>query len=240
MRRSGQARRTKRQNMTGNSNRNQFLADGFLVDSVRSMLPPRRAIWPEKRNLTLSFGTVSSLTVPNTSLAVERVYALNGLAQVDVTASSGTPFDWSDVTARYAKYCVMRARYIVRFFDPSADGTTVGIQWRGQPTTGNGYFAILSHPRCRAKEVSNTGEQNITFRGDVDMPQAFGVTKAEYVSLTSALVTSNPGVTAGTGSNDPNYTCFLRCWAIGASGVASTIQVECRVEFDVVVSQLLN
>lgn len=204
------------------------------------MLPPRRAIWPEERNLTLSAGTTGTLSVPNTSLAVEHVYALNGLAQFDITAAGGVPFDWSDVTARYAKYRVMRARYIVRFYDPSADGTTVGLQWRGASTTGNGQYAILSHPRCRAKEISNTGEQNITFRGDVHMPMAFGVSKAEYCSLYSALVTNNPGVTAGTGSSDPNYTFFLRCWAIGAAGVASTVQIEFRVEWDCTVSQLLN
>jgi hypothetical protein len=178
---------------------------------------------------------------PATNLALEHVYALNGLAQFDITSAGGTPFEWTDVTARYAKYSVYRARYIVRFFDPTADGLTVGIQWRGQTTSGNALYPVLSHPSCRCKELSNTGEQSITFKGDVNMPQAFGVPRSEYEALFSSLVTNNPGVTAGTGSSDPNYTFMLRCFAFsGVTGVATTVQLEFRVEWDVEVTQLLN
>jgi hypothetical protein len=189
----------------------------------------------------LSAGTIGSIVAPNTNLALEHVYALNGLAQFDITSAGGVPFEWSDVTARYAKYCVLRARYIVRFYDPTQDGLTVGIQWRGTSTTGQGQYGIWSRPRARTKELSNTGEQTVTFRGEVSMPQAFGVPLAEYRSLCSSLVTNNPGVTAGTGSSDPNFTFFLRCYAIsGVPSTATTVQLEFRVEWDVEVTQLLN
>jgi hypothetical protein len=167
-------------------------------------------------------------------VCIEHVYGLNALFNVDITGALGTPFFWATIPGIWNKYRVDRARFMVRFWDPSADGVMCGVQLRGPSVSGATFNTVSTRPGNLVNEISNTGEQSATFRGDIDLARAFGQTKAIYHANYGALVSANPGLSS------PDYTCMLRLFAATTAGAGTTISWTITIEFDVDLFDMLQ
>jgi len=176
----------------------------------------------------LVFGQSSTLAGPNTNLAGGIVFNLNGPFQCNFTTSSGTPFQWAAAAAVYNKYLVISAKFQIRFYDPDQDGAVVGIQLRGPSVIGATASTLRLRPGNMNQEMSNTGEQSLTFRGLIDCARAMGEIDAVYRANYGALVTAVPGA----GSAD--YSCFLQVFAVSTiGGTAVNVKLDVKIEFDI-------
>jgi len=195
---------------------------------------PPNPLWPQSKRVKLVFGQSATLAGPNTNVAGATVFNLNGPFNCNFTTSSGTPFQWASVAAVYNKYLVLRAKFQVRFYDPDQDGAVVGVQLRGPAVAGSTASVVRLRPGNMNNEMSNTGEQSLTFRGDVDCAKAMGEIAAVYRANYGALVTATPG----GGSAD--YSCFLQVFAISTiGGTAVNLKVDIKIEFDVMFKDLV-
>jgi hypothetical protein len=176
----------------------------------------------------LLFGQSTTLAGPNTNVAGGIVYNLNGPFQCNFTTSSGTPFQWASVAAIYQKYLVVAAKVQIRFYDPDVDGAVVGIQLRGPTVVGASASVLRLRPGNMCNEISNTGEQQSTFRCMVNCAQAMGEPLGVYKANYGAEVTAVPG------AGDPDYSCLLQVFVISTiGGTAANLKIDVKIEYDV-------
>jgi hypothetical protein len=188
---------------------------------------PRNNLFPPRRVCTMHFGESLTLSAPDTNLCTSRAFALNGIAVCDLTSASGTPYDYARAAVIYNRYFVRRARFSIKVFDPDVEGILTGVQLRGPTPTGLSIGAVLNRPGTASHAISNTGDQFIYYKGEIDCAQAMGLTQALYQASSSPLIGANPG------SSD--FTTILYAWF--ASTVGSTaiqIKVDVDIQYDVV------
>jgi len=180
-----------------------------------------------QKRAKLLFGQSSTIAGPLTNLAGALVFNLNGPAICNFSTVSGTPYLWSSVAAIYNKYLVLRAKFQVRFYDPDQDGAVVGIQLRGPSVAG----ATVSTLRLRAgnlmNEMSNTGEQSVTFQGVIDCAKAMGEIDSVYRANYGATIAAVPGA----GSAD--FSCLLQLFCVSTiGGTATNCKIDVKIEYD--------
>jgi len=207
--------------------RNQMFRDAGSVLSVGDLLT-RGSFFPTRMFKTHKFSENITLTAPNTNLAVEQVWLLNGLHTIDFTNSVGNPWEWAVASAIWAQYVVLRARFVIIVSDPTADGLCCGVQLRGPTVSGATNLVCCTRPGNKAQILSSTGEQRVAFRGDINLPLAFGRSLEVYRSNYGANVGANPG-----GATPADYSCMLRFFGISSAGGASTtFNTKVEIEFD--------
>jgi len=189
----------------------------------------RRQVFDDERNCIAHYGSSVVMVAPATNLTISQVYSLNGLFQIDQTAAAGTPWQWAAITAVYNKYVVMRARYIVTFYDPTGEGAIVGVQIHGPGVAGLTAAQVLLRPKSGAKQICTSGEQQAIFKGNIDLPLLYGESRATYRANYGALVTANPG------AGSPNYTLPLQLYALSTvGGATNTVKVTALFEFETI------
>jgi len=196
--------------------------------SAKDLLPPL-SLFPSRHRCVARFAEVATFTAPNTNLCGCTVYALNGLNFCNITNSRGNPYGWTQASAIWNQYCVLRARFVVTVEDTSGDGVQIGVQLRGPSVTGANPTTPAQRPGAYFSTISNTGEQRAILRGDISMPEAFGRSMDVIRANFGSAVSANPGA----GASD--YTCFLQLWyaSIQTGGLAVTFQATVAIEFDV-------
>lgn len=185
----------------------------------------RSSIFPPRKCATMRYSQTISMTAFATNQTVERAFALNGLAAVDLTIAGGNPWRWGTITTIYQQYLVLRTRFCVQYSDPNQDGVIVGVALRGPTTNAITPGEVMTRPGTTYSTISNSGEQFATFKGDIMMPQAMGVEMMHYRADYGAGIATNPGI-----SSD-DFTCYLRCFAASTTGVDAPFRLNVAFEF---------
>jgi hypothetical protein len=186
----------------------------------------------------LRYGAQYAFTAPNTNLAAERQFALNGLNVIDVSGTAGQPFQWTAISAAYNRYLVDRVTVVAEFYDTSADGLFVGAQVRGPSTSGASAQTLELREGNWTRTISNTGEQKSVLTMDLELHKVYGLTKAQYLADFTTIMGTNPGGTS-TGTND--LTAYLRIFAVsGVAGAITTFNLKISFLFHVQLSDLIQ
>lgn len=190
-------------------------------------LLPGRQLFPPRRTAVLRYAETGSITTPASTNAATVLFALNGLSAINVTNSTGTPYEWSKVTALWNQYLVLRCRGVITLWNPPNADCTYGVQLRGPNPAGSAFGAIASRPGSQFGTFGANGEGRLSIPFDVQIPDAFGRDLATYRADYGSVVSANPG----TGS--PDLTCLLSLWMINALGSAVACNYNAKFEFNV-------
>jgi len=228
---ASRAPRTKKARRGRKGVTNSFLTPlGSEILRVANLIP-KNQVFPPHRKTVLQYAENFALTMPNTGLAASQVYALNGLSAIDVTNTTGTPYEWSKITPLWNQYCVLRCKGIITFLTQTVASTQeslfCGIQLRGPNPAGLTYSAVVSRPGSKSLVLTNNGEGRVVIPFDLYIPDAFGRSLEVYRADYGAAVSAQPG------AGSPDYTCLLSVWAIDANSTSLVVAGTAQFEFEV-------
>lgn len=150
-------------------------------------------------------------------------YRTNGAFDPRLELGGGQPLFYDTFAPYYKRVCVYGAYLKITFSNPLYDGMYVGVRIRNDNdtyiTSGTTLNNMQTLPNTRIKPLNNTGSQVVVFKGWIDNPKLFGITKSNYMSELQFQhgISSNP---ADEGIIEP--------FAIHSVGEVST--VRCNVE----------
>lgn len=169
---------------------------------IQRTLNPFPPMW--RGVLTYAFDDV--LTCPGSGVNTWQIqaYGMNNLFDPQTSLGGHQPYQFDQlmgINGPYTSYCGMGFSYNVRFADPNADGVYVGVTYSapgdvyGTPT-GQGLAAMVEKGRMNYQTLSNSGSQECSFNGYIDLPSLIGVTADQYYAGGQALY-------AGTYNSSP-------------------------------------
>lgn len=131
--------------------------------------------------------------------STKHTFFLNSLFDIDNTGIGHQPRQYDQISIFYQKYIVYGTKVTITFYDPSADGVTVGYRIHitdSQTSTDlKSYSQIAELQNVWSKPINNTGSQRLTKTIYVPSSVPFGITKQMYntqTDLYGAKTTETP------------------------------------------------
>jgi hypothetical protein len=159
------------------------------------------APFPFRWDAKLTYGVNVALATPGgLPTAAKYRFRLNSLYDPDVTGTGGQPYQYDQLTTIYTKYIVKRCYVDITFSNPSVAGLWVGWSFHTSTTSnddpaGKLLDDIMSRPNFTCVPISDFGTQYVTCRVSIPVHQVFGLTAAQYSSVTDqygASYNANP------------------------------------------------
>lgn len=155
--------------------------------------------FPERYKCTLKYADNFNISTGVSGLiGGEFIWRVNSIFDPDYTNIGHQPYGRDQLALLYANYIVTGFEYEVLFTDPSGDGVMCFVSAMQSATlTGLTGLAAMEKPRTQFALVSNTGEQNIRFKGYMQPWKAISLTKEQYMDDTTqsgAVFGQNPAI----------------------------------------------
>lgn len=159
------------------------------------------APFPFRYDARLTYGlNVAIATAGSSPLAGMHRFRLNSVYDPDHTGTGEQPYQYDQLTAIYTKYIVRAAHVEVTFNEPSNSGLWVGWCYHTATTSNDTPTTktlgdIMSRPNFQCVPLSNYGTESVTMRVTIPIHEVFGLTSAQYTSVTDqygASYNANP------------------------------------------------
>ncbi len=172
------------------------VSPGRYVTTQTALAP-----FPFRWNAKLTYGVNVSIGTPGGLPTANKYrFRLNSLYDPDVTGTGSQPYQYDQLTAIYTKYIVRSAFVDITFSNPSVAGMWVGWSYHTSTTsnddpTGKTLEDMMSRPNFTCVPISDFGTQQVTCRIKVPIHLVFGLSSAQYLSVTDqygASYNANP------------------------------------------------
>lgn len=155
--------------------------------------------FPERYKCTLKYSDNFNIATGVSGLVGgEYIWRVNSIFDPDYTNVGHQPYGRDQLALLYANYIVTGFEYEVLFTDPNGDGVMCFVSAMQAATlTGLTALAAMEKPRTQFALVSNTGEQNIRFKGYMKPWKAISIKKSQYMDDTTqsgAIFGQNPAI----------------------------------------------
>lgn len=197
----GRASRRRGRNGNGVSNSKYSTLSPAVTSSRYIQTQSALAPFPFRWNAKLTYGVNVALgTVGSIPTASKYRFRLNSGYDPDVTGTGEQPYQWDQMTAIYVKYIVKAAHVELTFNDPTTSGMFVGWSYHTDTTNnddpqGKTLGDIMSRPNFTCVPITNYGNESITLKISVPVHTVFGLSQAQYLSVTDqygAAYNANP------------------------------------------------
>ena len=173
------------------------------------------------------FGQNNSLVRAAADIAEAQTYSMNTIYDPNRALGGRTVVGHSNLAAIYDQYWVMGAKVSVRFFDVPGDGWLVGCRLRINGNDGaslESALALVERPLTYLSGLSNTGNQQKTFKFYIKPWSLVGCSKLEYLANSSAyssFISNNPSTVDN---------CVMDVFAVNPTSTG-TVQYEIRIDY---------
>lgn len=187
--------------------------------------------FPSRAVVDLVYEDLYTLTAGSAgTFGTEKIMALNSVYDPDYSGTGHQPYGYDQIAALYAFYKVHGVEMDVTFSDVSADGVCIAAQVQPSNTTlalaTYSPGQVLERPCVWTRNLSNTGEQDVTLRQSFRIPTVEGLTQLQFDANLEDYI-------ATVGAN-PSKIPYLR-FALAALDASSTptCRVLCRMRYRV-------
>lgn len=170
---------------TGFSALTPGVSDARYVTTQTALAP-----FPFRWNAKLTYGVnVALTTVGSVPTANKYRFRLNSVYDPDQSGLGEQPYMYDQLTAIYTKY-IVRACYVdITFNDPTSSGMWVGWSFHTDTTSnddpnGKTLGDVMSRPNFVCVPITNYGPESVTCRVRIPIHTVFGLSQAQYSSVT--------------------------------------------------------
>lgn len=152
----------------------------------------------DKLDICLPYASNNVLTTTAaTGVVVGHQYRINSMYDPDLTSVGHQPYQWDQVSPMYTYYRVHRFDYEVVCNANGDTGVYAGINLTfvvANSAIGQTFNILNERTESKLKLLSNTGAQQVVFKGTIYPEKIMGYTKVQYNgdTQTEAAVNNNP------------------------------------------------
>lgn len=173
------------------------------------------------------FGEQSTLSCTVADTTVANTYGLNTIYDPRRALGGRTTVGHAQLAVLYDQYWVMGAKISVRFYDVQGDGWLVGCRLRINGNDGASTESasdLVERPMTYLVGLSDTGNQQKTFKFYVKPWSLVGCSKLEYLANSSAyssFISNNPSTVDN---------CVMDVFAVNP-GSTGDVKYEIRIDY---------